>query len=387
MPANKLVVGPDGSGLSYAQFANATTGYGQVDGLRVGVNNSGAAFIGQNENSSITFLTNATTRHRIAADGTFEFGTSATDGVAEFYAAGVGAPTIELVPNASLGGSVELYEESGDRYAFLEPDYNGTGGYFAVQNGNHGAGLTVDGNGQFSGDAQVSITGLYSSTYFRTGYSGDDSVWLPDSAVSDTEILDEAGATSTSTTSSMGLDGSIQTIASESIYVPAPGVVLAIGTIEPQVADNNDIGGASFAVSDTPSSMPSGGGTYVRIPNTGSYGVWLPSLTVHGLFTVASSGTHTFYLLAKETFGAWAVYDRTLTLVYIPSNYGLLKNQTSAPTEDPDVPLVGAGTPVTDADIAAERAETEAANDARIARELAEMEARIQELRAELGNR
>ena len=46
-PANKLVVGPDGSGLSYAQFANSTTGYNQVDGFRVGTSSSGGAFIAQ----------------------------------------------------------------------------------------------------------------------------------------------------------------------------------------------------------------------------------------------------------------------------------------------------------------------------------------------------
>jgi hypothetical protein len=41
--------------------------------------------------------------------------------------------------------------------------------------------------------------------------------------------------------------------------------------------------------------------------------------------------------------------------------------------------------PITEADIAADRAETEAANDARIAAELAAMEARIAEIRQSMN--
>jgi len=383
-PYHQLVVGPAPSGLSCAHFANPTTLYGQNDGFAVGIDDTGSAFISQNENASLGFLTDGIQRHRIAPDGTFEFGTSATSGVAEFYASGGGGLHLDLRADSAAGGHIGLFEESGDQYAWLEPDYTGTGGFLEITDGAGGSAFQVNGNYFFSGECQVSITGLYSSTYFRTGWSGDDSVWLPSDAVSADEIFDEAGGTSTSTTASLGLDGSVQTIASESIYCPAAGLVLALGTVESQVADNDATGTAQFAVSDD-TSMPSGGGTSIRIPDTGAAGVWLAGLTVHGLFPVGS-GTHTFYLLAEEDSGAWAVFDRTLTLVYLPTGLGVAKSAAGEPAQDPTVAMTGTGTPITEADIAAERAETEAFNEARVTRELAEMQAKIAEIQASMGN-
>jgi len=86
-PANRLTVSGL-SGLSYAQFANTSTGFGAGDGFEVGINGSGYAFINQQEAHSIAFLTGGTIKATLTTDGTFEFGSSVSDGVAEFYAAG-----------------------------------------------------------------------------------------------------------------------------------------------------------------------------------------------------------------------------------------------------------------------------------------------------------
>ena len=227
------MVGPAPSGLSYAHFANPTTLYGQNDGFAVGIDDTGSAFISQNENASLGFLTNGIQRHRIAPDGTFEFGTSATSGVAEFYPSGGGGNLqLKQWADPAFGGHIGLFEENGDQYMWIEPDYEGTGGFLEITDGAGGSAFQVNGNYFFSGECQVSITGLYSSTYFRTGWSGDDSVWLPNDAVSADEIFDEAGGTSTSTTAPIGLDSSVKTISSESVYCPAEGLVLVIGTVE-----------------------------------------------------------------------------------------------------------------------------------------------------------
>lgn len=381
---HQLVVGPAPSGLSYAHFANPTTFYGQNDGFAVGINESGSAFISQNEDASLGFLTNGILRHEIASDGTFEFGTTATSGVADFYASGGGSRHLNLKADPTYGGHIGLFEEDGDQYAWLEPDYTGTGGFLEITDGAGGSAFQVNGNYFFSGEAQVSITGLYSSTFFRTGWSGDDSVWLPSEAVSADEIFDEAGGTGTSTTAPIGLDSSVQTISSESIYCPAEGLVLAIGTVENQIAADGSAATAYFAVSDD-TSLPPGSGTAIQIPDTGTGAVWLTGLTVHGLFTVGS-GTHTFYFLAQEIDGTWAALDRALTLVYLPTELGVSRDAVGEPAQDPSVLMTGPGTPITAADIAAERAETEAFNEARVARELAEMEAKIAEIRASMGN-
>ena len=45
------------------------------------------------------------------------------------------------------------------------------------------------------------------------------------------------------------------------------------------------------------------------------------SVSVSGLFEV-SNGNRTFYFLAQEEFGQWAVESRQLTVMYFPSSYG-----------------------------------------------------------------
>jgi hypothetical protein len=337
-PRNKLVVGPDDIGLSYAQFANSTTGYNQVDGLRVGVASSGGAFIAQNENSSITFLTNAQTKHRIEADGTFKFGTGAVEGVAEFYPEGGGSRQIALRTDASNGGHIGLYEDNGDQYAWLEPDRDGPGGFLEIVDGDDYAALEVDGNFEGGGSGRITMRGSGSATYFELWETGNDAVKLPINAVSDAEILDEAGGSGTSSTASLALGGFAENIAQKDIAVVAPGLVLALGTIETEVNHADAVSGASFAVSAASGSMPGGGGTLVRIPGTAGNGIWNQSLTVHGLFPVDTVGIHTFYLVAEATWGSWTVTDRSLTLVYLPTSYdfgGAIK-AASAPSQELD---------------------------------------------------
>ena len=129
-----------------------------------------------------------------------------------------------------------------------------------------------------------------------------------------------------------------------------------------------------------------GGEMYIRLPSNADSGNWYPGVTAQWLFDVDSVGTHTFYFLAQEVVGDWTVYDRNMTLVYIPSAYGGIGSTVAAPPSNREETTVEAGHALTEADIAAERAESEAFNNARIERELAQMEAQIAELRASMGN-
>ncbi|MEA3409191.1 MAG: hypothetical protein U9Q95_02475 [Candidatus Eisenbacteria bacterium] len=385
-PANKLTVGGS-SASAYAQFTSSSTGYTASDGFEIGINGSGYAFINQQEAHSISFMTGATARAKLTSDGIFEFGSSASDGVAEFYAAGGASPSIYLNSNHGDGGELELYEENGTRYGFLEPDVSGTGGYLHIMDGDGGYdGFYVDGNST-GGDAYVGIEGSGSSTGFNTNATGDDAVDLPTSAVAAVEILDEAGAASNSGYLLIELTGPIQTLLSRSIWIPAPGYVLVTATAE-AVADHvtGTTSGCNFGVSNSSSGMVLGGEMYIRIPNNAGSGLWYPGVTAQWMFEVASVGTHTFYFLGDEVVGDWVVYDRNLTLVYIPSSYGGIGSTVAAPPSNPEETTVEAGHALTEADIAAERAESEAFNSARIERELAEMEAKIAEMRASMGN-
>ena len=91
-----------------------------------------------------------------------------------------------------------------------------------------------------------------------------------------------------------------------------------------------------------------------------------------------SSGVRTYYLLAEMSTGSAVVYDIQVTCVYIPTAYG---------TVEPTI-IGGAGSdaddatrkPLTDAEIAAERAASIEANMARMERELAELRAQFEAL-------
>ena len=323
----------------------------------------------------------------VGSTGIVKFGSSVSNGVAEFYASGGANPSIYLNGNHGFGGELELYEEDGTRYAYFEPDVNGTGGYLQVLDGDGGYdGFYVDGN-RTGGNAYVGIEGSGSSTGFNTNATGNGAVTLPTDAVSAYEILDEPGAASTSGYLSITMTTSIQTLLSRSITVPAPGYVLAVASAE--VATNHSNGtpsGCNFGVSNSSSSYPLGGETYLRIPDNAPDGGWYPGLAVQWLFEVASAGTHTFYFIGDETVGDWQVFDRYMTLVYIPSAYGTIASAVAAPPSNPEETTVETGHALTEADIVAERAESEAFNNARIERELAEMEAKIAEIRASMGN-
>ncbi len=57
------------SGINYLRITDKTTGVSQTDGLIVGLNGAGKAFIYNRENESMSFGTNATTRMTITSDG------------------------------------------------------------------------------------------------------------------------------------------------------------------------------------------------------------------------------------------------------------------------------------------------------------------------------
>ena len=322
----------------------------------------------------------------VDADGIVEFGSSVLSGVAQFYAAGGGNPSLELIAHPSHGGMIELYEESGAQYGGLEPDFNGTGGYLWIDNGSGGSGLYVDGNA-VSGDAQVGIYGTASSTYFNTYNTGDDAVDLPWSSVSSTEMQNEPGVNSTYTITLIDLAGGIEPLLSRTIYVPASGFVVAVASAQAYALhDGENVSSAYFGLSDADDSFPTGASVYHRIPEDAGGGSWYPGVSVTWMFETPSAGAYTFYFAGEQVAGDWLVAKSNMSLMYFPTYYGLLAKPLAGPEVIPEGVLPPGGPALTAADIAVEQAASRAANDARIEAELAEMEAKIAELRASVSN-
>jgi hypothetical protein len=203
-------------------------------------------------------------------------------------------------------------------------------------------------------------------------------VQLPASSVSSIEIENEAGVASYEEgAAGIYLDSAptITTIASQSILVPTSGYVLVIATCQARI-DHDVVGepmSANFGVSDDSGVFPTNQDVTLSLDADLPTGLYDFPVTCTGLFEV-STGTHTFYFLGTETDGLYMAYDRQLSLVFIPTAYGTVEPTVAGAGEDI------AGEPMTDAEIAAQRAASIEANMARMERELAELRAQFEEL-------
>ena len=112
----------------------------------------------------------------------------------------------------------------------------------------------------------------------------------------------------------------------------------------------------------------------IELDNGATTGSYFYNATVHGLFSV-SSGTSTFYLVGQEFGGDLSVYDRQLTLIFFPTAYGVVVPTlaTAGINKGDEGGQKTLG--LTSQDIATEQAEAKAFNQARIEKELAEIQA------------
>ena len=143
---------------------------------------------------------------------------------------------------------------------------------------------------------------------------------------------------------------------------------------------------------DSSGSIPGDQDVQTQLDNGLSSGTYDFSASAHGLFSV-TAGAHTFYFNAQELSGGSAtMFDLQLTLIFFPTAYGSIVSNFNGGgggdefqgKGDPnDGGPVGAG--LTLADIDAERAESMAANQARMQRELDDMRAEVEALRALLA--
>jgi len=322
---------------------------------------------------------------QIDTTGTVSIGSSTLDGALDLYMNGSASPIMRLRDYTSAGGELATYDEGGNMIAWLRPDGSLLGGYFYIMRNEASPGFTVDCNYNGTEDPRVTISGASKSAVFNmSASSGNSSVLLPNDAISSSEIFDEPGsASSAEGFSGVTLDGTYQTLLSRSITVPAAGYVLVMGTCQPEIHHTYDTSSsAEFGVSDAAGSFPDNQDVHLQLTSKVPTGYYDFPVTVHGLFSV-TSGSHTFYLIGRQWSGDITVYDMQLSLLYIPTAYGTVTPTLASAENVPDSEASVRGA-LTEADIASERAESQAANQARIERELAEMQARIEALKQEL---
>jgi hypothetical protein len=230
----------------------------------------------------------------------------------------------------------------------------------------------------------VGITGSIQSAVFRMDLSDDESVELPVNAISSAEVLDEPGVASVTWADGYSLPPGYHTILSRSITAPSAGYALVIATA--QAISGHTSGSRTdceFGVSAVIDSLPGNQDIRVSVSQFQPTDLYDHTVTVHGLFELSAPGTRTFHFVANSITGYWDIYNVQLTVVYFPTAYGFV-DPTAMYNGSPDAVTPQKGG-MTEADLAAERVESEAANRARMEREVAEMRARLDRLEAELA--
>lgn len=319
--------------------------------------------------------------------GSVKIGSPDQDATIEFYRAGSATPIAEFFDYFGLGGGLTLSDESGNDFLREEPDFDGQGGWFEVlrnEAGNYA--FRVDGNYAGLQSAYMSVSGTGSSASFNTYTTGDLSVMLPQSSISAYETQDEPGVSSSTYADYYNFPTSdLTVIRSSTITAPVGGYALVIGSSQAMVYHANGSNSSlDVGVSDVDTSLPPNQDVQVRLSSSLPTGTCSIPVTVHGLFEV-TQGENTFYLLARQNEGNIDMYDLQLTVMYVPTAYGSVSPTLARGRNDGDEASVAAPLP-TPADIAAEQAESRAANDARIEREIAEIRERLEAIESASGN-
>lgn len=384
----------------------AIYGYGMPDGTHGGIlgksDNPGDAVRGQNttttgragvfENTNAgstapaLYAANAGPGLAAHVDGPLRIGSPTENGRLELFRSGSNSRVMEVTTGQS-GASLNLNAENGVLHTALQPDVEGQGGFFAVRRNDQATGFMVDGN-TGSGNPLVSIVGQSSAAIFDMAAEGNNTVTLPTNAISAPEILDEPGVATNSSNLAFTMTGAVDTILSRTLTAPAPGYVLVMASAQVNFAHTNGTAtNALFGVSDRPGVLPDTQDVGLVVPAPAPTGTYIFPVTVQGVFPV-TAGSHTFYFLGDENSGAVTLNDMSLTCIYFPTSYGVTVSPLMMPPGVPVIPdeLAPQARPMTAADLASERVESELWDHARLQAELLEMRAYVEEIQRRLDN-
>ncbi|MGD1048759.1 MAG: hypothetical protein ABR899_08430 [Candidatus Krumholzibacteriaceae bacterium] len=368
--------------------------------------NGGALMHRVASSNPMYFLTNNLERMRLTADGKLGInvtaptatlhvggdvavGTTSNGGTLNVYGSGMANP-VDVVGSNAYGGIIQLFDEGGSTTGLMEADFNGTGGYLAIQRGVGIPGFTVDGNYANTGDTRVAISGADRWAEFNMNATGDACVNLPLDAISSFEILDEPGMTNYVNYLGSALTTTLSPVASQSITAPAAGYVIVTGTTTAYINQTNGtVTQFIMGVSTSSSTLPVSQSNELYFPAVMPTGAYYFPVSMTAVFQV-SAGVNTFYLDARALSGAGSLFNRSITLLYVPTAYGSFVAPLTASGET-DLKGAPTGGPLTPSETAATTAASEAANADRVQKELDAMKDRVAKLEAEMrssqGNR
>jgi hypothetical protein len=320
---DKVMLGAGGGNAGRLRLNGFSTGYVQLEAsgpfftgpeleMRSG-NGSQTAVLTPDNDGSLTFTRgNGTTAAFIAGGG---FGGQ--------MALNSSSGTARIFMDAAVDGTLNLRRSTGDLGVTAQGGSGEDGASIELTNSSAIETVELFGGSVASGAyLNLKDAGGLSAMQFHADWTGDNSVQLPDDAISAAELESEPGIATDNTTTAVALTGGVQTVLSEPLVAPTSGYVLVLATC--QVVLNHVSGTSSFAdfgVSDDGAFTASGQIT-ISIHGGVPSGQFVQAVTVQAIFSV-STGSHAFQFLADEVAGQWSVDDTQLSLVYFPTLYGV----------------------------------------------------------------
>lgn len=287
---------------------------------------------------------------------------------------GSGIEGVAIQDYLGYGLSLTARDDAGNTYAQIRPDQDGDGGYLSLMRSEFNVGFRVDGNKLGTNDPEVRILGSSQSIDFDLGATGSETVELPVNAIEASEIKDEPGIASDISTSTVTLTNeTATTISSRTIDCPnLGGYVYASATVCLTVQHGTgNLDSVTIGLYENPGDMSAILTTPpLVIPGGASWGDYASIVTVTGVFDADTMGTSVFLVARRSGASTVKIAKRTLTLMYLPTAYGIVEtssNQTAGETNQVLTP-------------AEERLASQRANSERIEREMADMKARLLEL-------
>lgn len=243
-------------------------------------------------------------------------------------------------------------------------------------------GVTPNKNVWLDGSLLAAEPGLFlegsNPIILSAGSSGDAAVQVPLQAINSLEMSNEPGVASQYYTNTLTMDGSIQSLAAKSIVAPSTGYALVIGTAQVNISHSNGTQSvATFGISQLGAEFPTSQNMTVSLSSAIPSGLYNFPITVHGLFPIGN-GTQPFYFLGDENSGAYTIYDRSISVIFLPTTYG----GVTAPSPFPTGVSLPESLDARDMQMSALKADNE-----RIQAELEEMKVRMTEFSRSLEGR